>query len=325
MTHTRKIAMAFVATMMFVLAFITLGTQSAAAQQAFDVPSARDDRGGDRPARIAPIRELNQRAKDARQEVRGDIRDARENRDEFRYDVREKRDEFRNRAVETRSDFREEAQGERGEIRDDAKIRRDEIKAELDAADTPEARKEILKAARKERDEMRKDALEKREEFRGRAKDLRSDLKEHRKEFRSEIKTEVGQRIKAHLEGILNRVSNALEKFTDILDRVNNKLAELEANGVDTTDATRAAAIAEQAIQDASSTLADARTVFERALASDNPREFIDEMKAAVRTATEAVKDAHKALKDALKELRELIRSNNDADNDGDSLPNDGA
>jgi len=309
MTYTYKITTAFVGLALLATAAVVFGAQTVSAQEAFDAPPPEENR----PVRAAPIKALQQKAQEVRKEAQGDIRDLKEKRDEFRGELLEKRDNFRDRAVETRDGFRDEAKDNRAELRSNAEANKAEIKAELEKAETPEERQAILEAARQQRDEMRKEALGKRDEFRDRAKEMRSNLKDQRDKFKADIKTEAGERIKGHLEGIMNRIANALEGFTSILDRVNNKLAELEANGADTIAAARASAAAEQAIQDASATLAEARALFQRVLESEAPREHVEEMKAAVRSASESVKDAHKALKTAIEELKKLIRANSDS------------
>ncbi len=318
MSYTLKLTTIVATTLMFAIAIVLVGAQTVAAQEAFDAPSDED-------GRPASFKILKQKVRDAKKEVRGNFRERREGKEEFRGELREKRESFRERDVEVRREFRDEAKESRDTFKADAKASRVELKAELDAAETPEERQEILAEAKERREEMRKEALTKREEFRARAKDLRDDLKEQRRDFRVEIKTDAGKRIKGNLENVLNRVGNALETFTDILARVNNKIAELEANGADTTAVAQASLIAEDAIQDASATLEEARTLFERALTSDTPREFLEEMKSATRDAAEAVKDAHKVLKNTLSELKKLIRTNNDSDGDGDSISADNA
>jgi len=233
------------------VAFAVFGVQTVAAQEAFDAPPPPRD-GQHKPV----FKILKQKVKEMRPE--GINEDGDKPHPAFLDDLKEKRDEFRARAIETRETFRTENKEEREEMREEAQEQRAALKAALEAAETPEERQAILAEARAERDAMREEALAKREEGRERAKEMRSELKEHQKEFRVKAKTEVGNRIQAHLEGILKHIGKTLEKFSNILDRINNKIAELEANGADTANASIASATAEQAIADASAELAAA-------------------------------------------------------------------
>ena len=278
MINTSHITTVFVMTILFV-ASLTLGVQVAAAQELFAAP--RD---------VESKRILQEKIEFKSFE---------------RAEIEKKREDFRTTANDTREVFRTEVTKERAVTQEKAEEYRTILKEELQDV-APEERKGILEEARQKRDILRAGALEKREEFKMRAKTLRTDLKAGRNELIAEIKTESGNRIKAQLEGILNRIGGALENFTNLLDRVHNKIAELEANDIDTTDASSAADIAEQTIQAAVVTLNEARGAFTRALESDNPRDYIDELKTVVRTAAEGVKDAHRALKEATKELKEL-------------------
>ena len=297
MTKTYSIPLAVV---LGVALTLLVGVQAAFAQE--NAPR------GERPT---PLRILQERAADVRADLRADAEARGEARDEFREDLKEKRDEFRDRQIDLRADVRTDVATTRVELRAQADVERAEIKARLDAATTEEEREAILEEARAQREAMRTAALETRDEFRARISDVRDQVRENRAEFRAEVKTEVGVRAKVHLENILKRVGNAIEKFTDILARVHNKIAELEANGIDATTAVQAAATAEVSIGSAADALAKARTAFSLMLESDTPRDHIEGVKAATRAATEEVKQAHADLKAAVSELKALIRSIN--------------
>lgn len=279
-----------------------LGVHMAFAQEEFEAPR------GDRPA---PLRALIKAPAEIRAGVQADIQASQDARAELRANLEEKKDAFRNRQIDVRADVRTQGVDVRADLRADANAHQAEIKAQLDAAETEEERKAILDTARAQREEMRAAALQKRDEFRVRADSVRAELKENRAEFRAEVKTEFGTSIKVHLENILKRASNAIDTFVGILERVNNKIAELEANGADTTAAAQASVEAEASIDAAALSLAQARAAFTVALESETPREHFEEVKTAVRATTQAVKEAHRMLKLAIVELKELIRSIN--------------
>jgi len=287
MTTLHKMILPAVLAIVVALLF---GAQLAAAQEIFDTPN--------KDGRPAPFRILQP------QQIKADVK--------AQVDAnKDKRDDFRTRQIDVRTDLRADHIELQTAVKTDADAHRAELKVELDAATTPEERQAILQEARAERDAMRNAALAKRAEFRQRAEVARDTLKEHRAEFHSEIKTDAGKRAVTHLESILKRISNALDSFVSILERVHNKLAELEATGVDTTTAAAAAVTAETSIDAASTILADARVAFSLMIESDTPREHLEDVRVAARAAAEATKEAHRTLKEAVSELKELIRTIN--------------
>jgi len=189
--------------------------------------------------------------------------------------------------------------------------RREKIQEALNSAKTPQEKNDVLKRAREEGALLLTRALKRRAEFRTRAKTLREEFKTQREALRAKIKTKAAERIKGRLEDILGRISDALTNFTDILARVHNGIAELNANGVDTTDATTAAATAEKAIGDASVALSNARTTFNSILESSNPKDQIKEVRTSVKEAIVTVKAAHTKLGEAIQILKDMLRTNN--------------
>lgn len=292
MTYTYKISV----TTVFACALLLSSVQFASAQEVFDVPK------NVRPASFEILKYQPLKMKDG---VEAD-KEARIN---AQNGLKEERDALRTRQLDIKSDLRVEHVDMQRGIQADADAHRAEIKAQLDAATTPEERQNILDTARAERDALHKAALEKRKAFRDRAEATRAELKENRAEFKVAIKSEVGANIKVHLERILERIASTLDSFVSILDRINNKIAELDAEGVDTSTVTSAAENAEIAINTATTALHDARVEFEAALSAENPRDHLEDVKTAVRTASQNVKEAHRELKDAVMKLKELIRS----------------
>lgn len=181
-----------------------------------------------------------------------------------------------------------EAQGEAQETRVQL---RDQLKTRLQNADDRNERKEILDSAISDRREM----LDK--------------LRDRRHEIISDARTEIGRRIKGHFENILNRLDNAVQKFASILERIDAYLAQLIERGADVTEAEAAIAIAEEAVREASADVDAIHALFEEALESDTPRDYLDKIKEAARTASESIKEAHRAVNAAVKELKEAARA----------------
>lgn len=284
---------------------LSAGVSLAYAQEAFAAPTG-EPKAPERPG--AHIRQDLR----ARLEIQ---KEEREEQNSFRDAVRERTGVFKaeveaqKEAMKGQRDvLRAEGAGMRDEVKAAADARRDAVKAELDAAETPEERTAILEAAKAERDAMQEEALAKREAFRARAETTRTELKTQREALRADVKTKVGERIKSNLESILNRIGTTLETFSDLLGRMNNKVAELSAQGVDTSAATAAISTAEGSLDKAVVALAEARSVFAETLESETPETYKERLRTAVTAATDAVKETHQALRDALKTLMGLGR-----------------
>jgi len=297
MIHSHVTSLRFATVTLFVTTLI-FGFGVASAQEVLDAPRT------ERPAGVG--RPIEQRAADIRAEVRSQIEAAQEEKEQMQETMAEKKDMFRERALEIRDQIQEQNDAMRQTMQQNAEVTRTGIRAQLDAASTTEERQAILETAKQEREQLRTSALEKRDEFRNRVETMREEFKNQRSELRAEIKTEVGTRIKAHLENILARLANTTEDFTGILERINNKITQLNADGIDTIQAVNAATVAENAIAQATSDITTARALFTQALESEDPSVYKDTLQEAVRTATEAIKKAHTALQDALRELKNL-------------------
>ena len=194
------------------------------------------------------------------------------------------------------------------EVKKDAKETqtqlRDELKTRLQNADNKDERMEILDKAMSDRHEM----LDR--------------LRDRRHEIISDARTELGRKIKGHFGSILNRLDNAIQKFASILERIDAFLAKLVEKGADVTDAEAAISIAEEAVRNASADVDAVHVLFEEATASDTPREYLDEIREATRTASESIKEAHRAINLAIQELKKaarLLRNSNDSQSDIDS------
>jgi len=223
----------------------------------------------------------------------------------LRTEVQGKQDAFRAEIKDTRNTIKTDFLKFRTDARVDAAGFKAEVRAELQAADSSDARTRILDAARDHREELRR-ALH----------DNVRDMQDRRLELKTEIKTEVGTRIKIHLENMLNRLDAAVSKFSNTLDRIGAKLEELRSDGVDVSIAAAATAEAESSLAVTTGLVSDAKVTFERALQSDAPREHLDDVKQAVRDAIAGVKETKTMIANAIAELKALLRANAQANID---------
>lgn len=272
------------------ISFICFGSSFVAAQDvSIDVNAEATvnvgpNRPGERPK--TPIQMMREKQKDAKQGVRMEKKELREDRMEFKAGAEEARQGIR----EDRREFMKDTLMERKEMHVD-------VKAALEAATTPEERQAILKNAREDRAAFRV-------RVKADAEVLRADFKERRGGIRDERRELVGE----HLSAVMRRLVNALERFDQILARIDARIEKLRAEGGDVAAAIAASATASASIDAASSAVANAHASIEVAATADTPREHIDAVRAAVRAAIDAVKAAHRALKDALMAIKDLAR-----------------
>jgi hypothetical protein len=196
-----------------------------------------------------------------------------------------------------RSEFVGKLQDAKQDAKESRVQLREKVKDKLQDAKNKDARKDILKSTNIER------------------KTMLENIKNRRREILSEAKTDAGHRIKAFLKNILNRFDKTLEKFVNILERINDHVLKLKERGADTTAVDSAIEIAEELVRKANVEVDSVHSKFEEALASDNPREFINEIKNASRIAANSIKEAHRAINAAIQELKKASRNLKSAEN----------
>ena len=187
------------------------------------------------------------------------------------------------------------------EAKETQKQFRDELKTRLQNASDKDERMKILDKTISDRREML-------DRFRDR-----------RHEIISDARTDVGRRIKGHFENILNRLDNAIQKFAEVLERIDAHLAKLAERGADVADAEAAITIAEEAVRQASADVDAVHSIFEEAVSSETPRDYLGQIKEAARAASESIRKAHRAINVAIQELKKVARSLGSADDDDDS------
>ena len=129
------------------------------------------------------------------------------------------------------------------------------------------------------------------------------ELRERPADIAERLRERVSDRAHNAVTRIMRRLENAITHFANMLARVESRLAKLSAAGAATAEAEAKAAEAQAEIEVAAEAVADAQIVFERVANSDNPREHVDEVKEAVRSAISAIKEAHAAVMEAVRAL----------------------
>ncbi len=168
--------------------------------------------------------------------------------------------------------------------REDARSKRDAFKAST--VDFSKDIHERLKNATtdEERDVIKAEAKVRRVEIRDTARDYAND----------------------HKGRIMKRLTNAITYLESLTERIQNFLNEKAAQGIDTSVAQIQLDEAKEAVRGATVDVQTAKEVIERVLGTDNPRDYKDEVRAAVKKAVQSIKDAHKQIKEAVRAAKAL-------------------
>lgn len=187
-----------------------------------------------------------------------------------------------------------------------------------------------------QRDAFKQNFRDRRSELKDKIEDQRVELKNRLKNIKDEKKKQIVERINDKInslnERITDRFSEVLDKIDSVLSRVESRAAKAEANGKDVSEAKRLIGVAEGAISDAQTAVADqAGKVYDFEITiEENLRldvgkarqKFGDDIKAVKET----VKAAHKAVRDVAVALAKIpkvdeleVSNENESDSDDES------
>ena len=190
-----------------IAAILILTSSSVSAQETMPPEDVIMPPGAPKP----PLRALREKAELEKKQMREDAQQFKQDKLDFKQKVNETNAGIR---VE-RKDFRSDAIGERKAMNAD-------VVSALKNASSTEERRMILKGAKEDRSEFRErmkgewDA--KRLEFKGR----RDALKEEGRDMAAE-----------HARGVMQRLLQALDRFDEMLGRIDSRIDKLEGEGAD--------------------------------------------------------------------------------------------
>lgn len=173
-------------------------------------------------------------------------------RQDARQQIQETRQGVREEIKNSRQNVREEVKDLRQNVREDVKQGRETIKKEFEAK-----RIEAKNLLESKKEEFKIKAEAKREEVKSKIEAKKAELKEHLIKIKDERKKQVAERVYNQVNELnkrrLDHFSAVLEKLEKVLDRISNRAAKAEANGVDIT-------AVKTAITEATSAIAASRT-----------------------------------------------------------------
>ena len=148
----------------------------------------------------------------------------------------------------------------------------------------------------------------------------RTDCQTFRAERREEVRERVverrGEALRALTNVMIKRLDAAVERQVKLTDRIDARIAKLEAQGVVVTTAKEKVALARTKIAEAKTAIAATKTHIEAAVSSVNEatttiavKEAGNTVRAEMLKAREALLAAHKALVDAITSLKANIKA----------------
>ncbi len=130
------------------------------------------------------------------------------------------------------------------------------------------------------------------------------DANEWLNEKKEALADSVKDRIAAYATRMIARLQAAINRLSELADRVDSRIATLEDEGIDTATASELVTEARASLNSASSLLEDPDTLIESIL-TDTAREHVSIVKEALRAAVEDIRDARSFLSQALDSLQE--------------------
>ncbi|MFN4181215.1 MAG: hypothetical protein ACK4FA_00755 [Candidatus Paceibacteria bacterium] len=201
-----------------------------------------------------------------------------------------------------------------GGIEDKQKLmeeRREALKENREArrADASTMTEEEKEALKEKSEAIREELQKKREALRDQAEKLREEAKKKMEALKAKIKDTASLKRYEGRENALHRFDNQVEKVMELRDKVNTKIAELTAKGVDTTTAKTHVANADIKFEEAKKKIAEMNVIF-----AGSTNQLSEANKTKLQTlAKEAgtlLKDAYNELKLAVKSLKEAVQPN---------------
>lgn len=191
-------------------------------------------------------------------------------------------------------DLRKDAQDRIKNLRDGIKVNvqeRADIRADIKAASSSDDRRELRQELRDERQEDRRE------------------VREERREIMSGLKDRIQALVRTHVGAIIQRSTNAIERFENLADRMESRIEKLKTAGANTAsvEATLSAAVTTTAT--AQTDLDALKATVSAVTDSSNAEQVRADIRAGIEKVTASIKAAHAALLKAARELAQLSAS----------------
>lgn len=224
-----------------------------------------------------------------REEVKERVETRRENISEKKEEVKERLETRRENMDERKEELKDRVEAKKAEMENMSEEEKQAMKAKAEAA--------------------RKVLQEKREALKEKAEKMREVAKTKMEALKAKAKDAASLRRYEGRENALHRFDNQVEKVTTLRDRLQTKITEVEARGVDATVAKTHIANADIKFEEAKTKIAEMNTVL-----ASSTGELTTENKTKIQTlakdAGTLLKDAYNELNLGVKALKEAVLAN---------------
>lgn len=163
--------------------------------------------------------------------------------------------------------------------------------------------------------EMVRKRILKNKELREKIKERVQTHQEKREEMRGKLTEKKKKRVRRLFARITKRIKAAISRLELLIARINKRLDILAGEGEDVTDIRIEIAQAEELLESAKGSLADAESLLEDALSSDNPKESFAVIRDTVKSMKSTLVGVHRILVKVIGDIKELrvgTTNNND-------------
>lgn len=194
-------------------------------------------------------------------------------------------------------------QEKRIEIKDSATDIRNTFKVEVKdlRTNTKEQMREATSSA--ERRVIEKNAIEQRKELMETRKASSTEIRDQKKDLlearQAEVKDRMKEQARKNVEMIKRRYEIAIKQFDNLSARIQSRIEKMKANGIDTTSAESALALAVTAIAQVKTDAQALADLGAQIQSGDDAKTLRPQIESAVKQLNASVKAAHEALKAA--------------------------
>jgi len=137
-----------------------------------------------------------------------------------------------------------------------------------------------------------------------RVAEIKAAIAEHKVAIKEKARERWSEKAQGHLEKILERLSDKVDKLENVSARLNTRIEKLKGQGFTMASSTSLLLKANADIQVANEKALGVSAAFEAALASSTPKEHMGAVRAAVSAVEDAIRKAKQSLVAVIRSIR---------------------
>ena len=159
-----------------------------------------------------------------------------------------------------------------------------------------------------------------REELKARVEARHAEVDSRREAVKARLAESAQERLGEFVSRMTERMNTALDRLDDVAERVASRIGKIEeVVGTELTEARMALDEATGLIDDARDDVAYLRSLTVEALASDDPKARMEEVREAAKIAKDSIVEVHRALRDAIVLIKESVSNSTKDDGESDT------